>query len=237
MSAALPSLGAGYRAAVIGASGGIGSAVHERIAHDPECGRLLALHRRSDPPVELTDEASIEAAAGHVRDELGGVELVFDATGALTVDGHGPEKTIRRLDPAVMARSMQLNAIGPALLLKHFSPLLPRRSRSIFATISARIGSVSDNRRGGWISYRSAKAALNQIVRTSAIEIARRHPQALVVGLQPGTVATRLSAPFVAPERALAPETSAERLLGVLDDLPASTSGSLVDHQGEIIPP
>lgn len=233
----MQSLADGYRAVVIGATGGIGSAVHAALASDPQCGELLALHRRSEPALELTDEASIEAGAAHVRDSLGGVELVFDATGGLTIDGHAPEKTIRRLDPAVMARSMQINAIGPALLLKHFSPLMPRRERAIFATLSARVGSVSDNRRGGWISYRSAKAALNQIVRTSAIEIAFRHPKTVVVGLQPGTVATRLSEPFVAADRAISPATSAERLLRVLDTLAPEQSGQLVDHQGTTIAP
>jgi NAD(P)-dependent dehydrogenase (short-subunit alcohol dehydrogenase family) len=237
MAVSMASLPESYRALVVGASGGIGSAVLTALEGDPRCGDLVGLHRRSEPALELTDEATIEAAAAHVRERMGGLDLVFDATGALTIDGHPPEKTIRRLDPAVMARSFQINAIGPALLLKHFSPLLPRRTRAIFATISARVGSVSDNRRGGWISYRSAKAALNQIVRTSAIEIAFRHPQTVVVGLQPGTVATRLSQPFVAADRTISPDESAARLLGVLDALEPADSGQLVDHKGTVIPP
>lgn len=233
----MQSLPDGYRAVVFGASGGIGSAVYALLDADPRCGRLVALHRGSDPPLELDDEATIERAASHVRDVLGSAELMFDATGVLTVDGHAPEKTIRRLDPHVMARAMQLNAIGPALLLKHFSPLLPRRERGIFASLSARVGSISDNRRGGWISYRSSKAALNQILRTAAIEIGLRHRAAVVVGLQPGTVATPLSAPFVSADDSLAPEISAERLLAVLDGLGPETSGSLVDHSGAVIAP
>ncbi len=237
MAVSMDSLPPDFRALVVGASGGIGSAVYHCLAGDPRCGDLVGLHRGSEPPLELTDEASIEAAAGYVRERMGGLDLVFDATGALTIDGHAPEKTIRRLDPNVMARSFAINAIGPALLLKHFSPLLARRTRAVFATISARVGSVSDNRRGGWISYRSAKAALNQIVRTSAIEIAFRHPQAVVVGLQPGTVATRLSEPFVAADRTISPNESARRLLGVLDSLEPGQSGQLVDHQGIVIPP
>ncbi len=237
MPVSMDSIAPAYRALVIGATGGIGAAVFEALAADERCGEVIGLHRRSDPPLDVTDEATIERAAAHVRDTLGGVELVFDATGALTIDGHAPEKSIRRLDPAVMARSFEINAIGPALLFKHFSPLLPRRERAIFATISARVGSVSDNRRGGWISYRSAKAALNQIVRTSAIEIAFRHPQAVVVGLQPGTVATRLSEPFVTRDRTISPATSAERLLGVLDALEPEQSGQLLDHQGTVIAP
>lgn len=235
--ARMQSLPEGYRAVVFGASGGIGSAVYALLQADPRCGHLVALHRGSDPPLELDDEATIERAAAYVREHLAGAELMFDATGVLTVDGRLPEKTIRRLDPHVMARVMQVNAIGPALLLKHFSPLLPGRERSIFASISARVGSISDNRRGGWISYRSSKAALNQILRTAAIEIGFRHPSAVVVGLQPGTVATPLSAPFVAAGDGLAPETSARRLLAVLDDLEPRSSGSLIDHSGAIIAP
>jgi len=237
MAVSMESLPQDYRALVVGASGGIGSAVYAALEADPRCGDLVGLHRRSEPGLDLTDEATIEAAAAHLRERLGGLDLVFDATGALTIDGHAPDKTIRRIDPAVMARSFEINAIGPALLLKHFSPLLARRTRAIFATISARVGSVSDNRRGGWISYRSAKAALNQIVRTSAIEIAFRHPQAVVVGLQPGTVATRLSEPFVAADRTIGPDESATRLLGVLDGLEPSDSGQLVDHKATVIPP
>ncbi|MDZ7748101.1 MAG: SDR family NAD(P)-dependent oxidoreductase [Halofilum sp. (in: g-proteobacteria)] len=233
----MQSLPEGYRALVVGASGGIGAAVCEALAADPRCGALIGLHRRSEPPLELTDEAGIEAAAAQVRDRVGALELVFDATGALTVDGHPPEKTIRRLDPAVMARAFAINAIGPALLIKHFAPLLPRGARALFATVSARVGSIGDNRRGGWISYRSSKAALNQIVRTAAIELAFRHPQAVLVGLQPGTVATPLAAPYADPAATITPEESARRLLGVLDSLGPGTSGALVDHRGGVIPP
>ncbi|MDZ7828922.1 MAG: SDR family NAD(P)-dependent oxidoreductase [Halofilum sp. (in: g-proteobacteria)] len=233
----MQSLPGDYRAVVIGASGGIGGALYAAIEADPRCAAVVGLHRGSDPAVELTEERTIAAAADHVRERLGGLEMVLDATGVLTVGEIPPEKTIARLDPAVMQQAFAVNAIGPALLLKHFVPLLPRRGRGIFATLSARVGSVSDNRRGGWISYRASKAALNQVVRTAAIEIAFRHPDVVVVGLQPGTVATRLSAPFASGNGVLEPAESARRMLDVLDRLDAAASGSLVDHAGEIIPP
>jgi len=233
----MQSLPNGYRAVVIGASGGIGGALFAALEADPRCGGVLGLHRGSEPAMNLVDEATIERAARHVRETFGEVACVLDATGVLTVGETPPEKTISRLDPAVMQQAFAVNATGPALLLKHLSPLLPRRGKSIFATLSARVGSVSDNRRGGWISYRASKAALNQVVRAAAIEIGFRHADAVVVGLQPGTVATRLSAPFASGDGVLEPAESARRLLAVLDGLDATATGSLVDHAGEILPP
>ena len=125
------------------------------------------------------------------------MRLVIDTTGFLHMDGFAPEKSWRDLDVVHMARACAVNAIGPALLMKQFLPLLPRQGRSVFATLSARVGSIGDNRLGGWYSYRASKAALNQLVRNAAIELGRRQPAALCVALHPGTVATRLSAPFV----------------------------------------
>lgn len=236
-SPSMQSLPDGYRAVVFGASGGIGSALLAALEGDPRCAAVIGLHRGSAPALDLTDEHSIEAAAAHVRDDFGQVECLLDATGVLTIGDVPPEKTIARLDPAVMQQAFAINATGPALLLKHFSGLLPRRGKGLFATLSARVGSVSDNRRGGWISYRASKAALNQIVRTAAIEIGFRHAEAVIVGLQPGTVVTRLSRPYAGGADVLEPAESARRLLAVLDGLDATSSGQLVDHRGAIIAP
>ena len=232
----MDSLGSGYRAAVIGATGGIGSAFVAALAADPNCAAVTRLARSSEPPLDLEDEASIRAAAEHLATAAGTLELVIDATGALTIDGRGPEKSLRQIDPAVMQRAFAINATGPALLFKHFAPLLPRRRRALFATLSARVGSITDNRRGGWISYRASKAALNQIVQTAAIEIAFRHPEAVCVGLQPGTVRTRLSEPFARGTGILEPADAVARLLRVLDRLQPGDSGGLFDHAGERIP-
>ena len=225
----------GYRAVVVGASGGIGSAVEALLRDDPRAGAVSGLGRRSDPGLDLTDEPSI-AAAAQALSIADGIDLVFDATGALSIDGVGPEKTLRALDPAAMARQFAVNAIGPALLIKHFLPLMPRDRRAVFVTLSARVGSIGDNSLGGWISYRASKAALNQIVRTAAIEAARTHPQAVIAALHPGTVATRLSAAFSRGHTVFEPEDAAERLLAVVEGLEPAASGGFFAYDGSVVP-
>ena len=229
------SLSDGYRAVVIGASGGIGGAFCRLLSTDPRCAGIFAVSRQSHPGFDVTDEASVAAIAGGAFDG-GDIDLVINATGALTIDGIGPEKSIRAIDAAAMARQFAVNAIGPALLLKHFGPRLPRDRKGIFASLSARVGSIGDNRLGGWISYRAAKAAQNQILCTGAIEIARTCPLAVVVALHPGTVATPLSDPFSAGRDRLAPDASAARLLAVLDDLGPAETGGFYAYDGLEIP-
>ncbi len=174
-------------------------------------------------------------AATRASEEAGEADLVFNATGALVIDGASPEKTIRTLDPEVMARQFRVNAIGPALVIKHFAPLLPKNRRSLFGTLSARVGSIGDNGLGGWISYRAAKAAQNQIVKTAAIEIARSRPQAVLAALHPGTVATRLSVDFAGKRERLTPGQSATMLLEVLDSLASKQSGGFFAYDGSEI--
>jgi NAD(P)-dependent dehydrogenase (short-subunit alcohol dehydrogenase family) len=207
---------------VIGSTGGIGAAF---------LAAIPGAHALSRPTLDLTDEASIAAAAASLD---GPFERIIDATGALTIDGHGPEKRLADLDPAVMARAFAINAIGPALLIKHFSEKLPRTGRCVFATLSARVGSIGDNRLGGWYSYRASKAALNQILRTAAVEVARRRPEALLLALHPGTVRTGLSAPFTSQDQGLTPAESAAKLLAVIGS--ATESGVFLDQNGMLIP-
>lgn len=227
-------LPAGGVAIVVGASGGIGSALLARLSAQARFSAVLGLGRNSSPRLDLTDEASIVVAARHVQALRTDVRLVIDATGILHGDGLSPEKTWRDLDAAQLARAFAVNAIGPALLMKHFLPLLPRQGRSVFATLSARVGSIGDNRLGGWYGYRASKAALNQLVRTAAIELGRRQPAALCVALHPGTVATSLSAPFVkAGLDVQTSEQAAGRLLEVIDHLPPGSSGGFFDHRGD----
>jgi NAD(P)-dependent dehydrogenase (short-subunit alcohol dehydrogenase family) len=193
--------------------------------------------RSSRPGLDLLDEASIAACAQAVGELQLPLRLLLDATGTLHGDGFQPEKTWQQLDPAGMAQAFAINAIGPALLMKHFLPLLPREGKSVFATLSAKVGSIGDNRLGGWYSYRASKAALNQLVRTAAIELRRRQPQALCVALHPGTVATGLSAPFAkAGLDVRAPVDAAQRLLAVVDGLVASDSGGFFNHDGTPLP-
>ena len=231
--AGLPSLREGYRAVVVGARGGLGRAFHEQLAADPRCGEVIGLARDSGPPLELTDEATIAAAAQAVGAP---VDCLIVATGALTLDGHGPEKALGRLDPAVLARQFAINATGPALVLKHFAPLLPRQGRSFAAALSARVGSIGDNRAGGWYSYRAAKAALNQLWHTAALEIRRRHPEAVLATLQPGTVDTDLTGPYRGNRPALSPRAAGALLLDTLNGLEPADSGGFFDFSGNTLP-
>jgi NAD(P)-dependent dehydrogenase (short-subunit alcohol dehydrogenase family) len=185
----------------------------------------------------LQDEASITACAHAVRGLGLPLRLLVDATGSLHGDGYQPEKSWQQIDPVAMAQAFAINAIGPALLMKHFLPLLPTEGKSVFATLSAKVGSIGDNRLGGWYSYRASKAALNQLVRTAAVELRRRQPQALCVALHPGTVATALSAPFAKSGLDVrTPVEAAQRLLAVMNGLNAVDSGGFFNHDGTPLP-
>jgi len=223
----------GAVAVVIGASGGVGSALLERLRADSRYPTVLGFSRSSDPSLDLTDEASIEAAAKLARSR-GELQLVIDATGFLHDDHYTPEKSWRQLEPDHLARAFALNASGPALLMKHFLPLLSRSERSVFATLSARVGSIGDNRLGGWHSYRASKAALNMLVRGLSIELKRRNPKGVCVALHPGTVDTRLSQPFSKQGlNVRSPDTAAEELLAVIDRLDEDDNGCFYDYRGE----
>jgi NAD(P)-dependent dehydrogenase (short-subunit alcohol dehydrogenase family) len=231
----MSSLKDGYRALVIGASGGIGNAISDVLQGDPRCAGVFRLSRRDTPGFDLPDEASVASAAARIAAETDSLDFIFNATGALTIDGVGPEKALRAIDPEAMLRQFRLNAVGPALLFKHFSPLLPRDRRSLFASLSARVGSIGDNNLGGWISYRAAKAAQNQIVRTAAIEIARTRPLAVIATLHPGTVDTALSAGFRGNHAAVSPAEAAADLLSVMDALPPEKTGGFFAYDGAVI--
>jgi len=237
----LSSLPPGGLAIVIGATGGIGAALLQQLQSDAAFADVIGLSRTSEPPLDLLDEASIAAAARYVTsraaDQNMPVRLIIDATGSLHSNGHQPEKSWQQLDPVNMAQSFAINAIGPALLMKHFLPLFPRQGKAVFATLSAKVGSIGDNRLGGWYSYRASKAALNQLVHTAAIELRRRQPLALCVALHPGTVHTALSAPFAKTGlNVVTPTESARRLLAVLEGLNADDSGGFFNHDGSVLP-
>jgi NAD(P)-dependent dehydrogenase (short-subunit alcohol dehydrogenase family) len=223
-----------YRALVFGASGALGAAFVRRLQHDPRCEQVVAVSRQSQPGWDLLREESILSCAQNLHAQAP-FHLVIDATGALTLDQRGPEKRLDELDADHLLQSMHLNAVGPALLLKHFTPLLATNERVVWAKLSARVGSIEDNRKGGWYGYRAAKAALNMLLQTTAIELVRRRPLAVVAALQPGTVRSALSQPFVGPE-AMDPVESARRLLAVLDGLPPTGRAHFVDHLGQAIP-
>lgn len=223
-------------AVVIGPTGGIGAAIRDLLSERLDADRVIGLGRSSDPRLDMLDEHSIEQAAQSLKGRGQEIRLIFDATGALSWQGHQPEKSWRALDADAMARSFAINAIGPALIMKHFLPLLPREGKSVFATLSARVGSIGDNALGGWYSYRASKAALNQLVKCSAIELKRSRKDAICIALHPGTVATSLSEGFAKSGLEVQrPEQAAARLLGVIDGLSAVDTGSFRDHLGKPI--
>jgi NAD(P)-dependent dehydrogenase (short-subunit alcohol dehydrogenase family) len=226
----------GGLALVIGASGGIGEALLTRLQGDGRFARMLGLSRHSQPALDLLDEASIAQAAAHVAGLGVPLRLLIDATGLLHGQGLQPEKSWQQLDPVQMAQAFAINAIGPALLMKHFLPLLPREGRAVFATLSAKVGSIGDNQLGGWYSYRASKAALNQLVRTAAIELRRSQPHTVVVALHPGTVSTALSAPFRGGEIGRAPDLAAAQMLATVDALSPADSGAFVAYDGQRLP-
>ena len=224
-------------AVVIGATGGIGAAVLAQLQATSQFTRAIGLSRSTAPALDLLDEASIQACAQHVASLALPVRLVVDATGILYGDSMQPEKSWQQLDAAQMTKAFAINAIGPALVMKHFLPLLPKSGKSVFASLSAKVGSIGDNRLGGWYSYRASKSALNQLVHTAAIELRRRSPEAVCVVLHPGTVATALSSPFAKTGLDVqTPGESAGKLLAVIDGLTAADSGGFFNHVGSVLP-
>ena len=214
---------------VLGDSGGIGAALAEALR--AQGSTVTGLSRRDG--LDLTQEASVAGAASRLAGQRFG--LIFNATGGLEIGGAGPEKSLAAIDPSAMAAQFALNAIGVALALKHFSPLLTD-GRSVFASLSARLGSIDDNRLGGWVSYRASKAAQNQIIRTAAIELARTRPGSIVVALHPGTVRTPLTAAWAGSRKTVSPEEAAAGLLRVVAGLTPDDSGSFHDATGKPVP-
>jgi len=247
MGVSLTTLPDGYRAAVFGAGGGIGGAITRSLCDDP---RSAIVHAGARSPVvglaakaqefrfDLENEASISAAAETITRD-GPLDLVIVATGLLHAEGVEPEKSWRALQADGLLRAFAVNAVGPALIAKHLLPRLARQGKAVFAALSARVGSISDNRLGGWHAYRAAKAALNMLVRTLSVELGRSHPQALCITLHPGTVDTALSAPYqrgVSPERLVTAEFAAGRLLRVVDGATSKQTGLMLDWSGSAIP-
>ena len=228
---------------VAGASGGIGAEFVRQLSASPRIGRVFALYR--EPPAsaaagvenlecDLADEDSIRAAAAAVAAH-GPVDAVIVASGLLHRGQIQPEKSLRSIDADVMLEVFRINTVGPVLLAKHFLPLMRRDGKSVFVALSARVGSIDDNRLGGWVSYRASKAALNQTMKTLAIEHARRRPDGVVASLHPGTVATNLSELFssgVPPAKLFTPEIAAAHLLRVIDGLTEANTGGFFAWDG-----
>jgi NAD(P)-dependent dehydrogenase (short-subunit alcohol dehydrogenase family) len=233
----LTSFPSGGLAVVIGATGSIGSAMVAALRQDGTFAQVVGLSRTSTPALDLLDEASIESAAHYVASLGLDLRLVIDATGELHGQGFMPEKTWQKIDPVHMARSFAINATGPALLMKHFLPLLPRQGKAVFASLSAKVGSIGDNRLGGWYSYRASKAALNQLIHTAAIELRRSHPHALCITLHHGTIESHLSSPFIKFGIIVKnPQVGVATLLKTINDLNENDSGEFFNQFGDILP-
>jgi NAD(P)-dependent dehydrogenase (short-subunit alcohol dehydrogenase family) len=246
----LKAFGRDLSVAVIGASGGIGHAFVDALSGLEEVARVYSLSRHKEDirngkeqrlTFDLIQEDTIAAAASAIASAGGSLNLVVVATGMLHQRQNlKPEKAWRDIDPESMSEVFKVNTIGPALIAKHFLPLLVTGRKSVFAALSARVGSISDNRLGGWHAYRASKTALNMLIKTLSIELSRRNPQAICVGLHPGTVDTVLSAPFqrgVPPEHLVQPVLAVRNMISVIDQLTITDTGRVIAWDGQQIPP
>lgn len=228
-------------AVVIGAGGGLGSALLAQLRQRGGLARVLALGRNADIPIDYFNEASIAQAAQAVASECAEagseLRLLLVASGFLHGEAGQPERSWSQLDAAYLHQIFTVNTVGPALVMKHFFPLLPKRGRCVAGFVSAKVGSIGDNALGGWYGYRASKAALNQLVKTAAIELTRRNRESVCVALHPGTVDTPLSQPFAKAGLRVRPaEEAAGELLAVLENLSPADSGCLVDYRGHKLP-
>lgn len=229
----LNSLGSGYKALVIGASGTLGQAFCAWLRADRNCASVRELSRSSSPLLDLEAPASIAEAAAALVDE-GPYQLILHTAGLLHRDGIAPEKSLATIEADALQAVFQVNALGPALVLRHFLPLLDKQGA--MAMLSAKVGSIGDNRLGGWYAYRSSKAALNMLIKTAAIELARSKPKARLLSLHPGTVISPLSQPFRGASAARPAEQAAADMLRVIDNLGPEHSGSFHAYDGQPLP-
>ena len=223
-----------FHALVIGASGTIGAAFVDLLSDSPRCARVHGLHRNAWPQLDFADENSIAEAA---RELAGGprYHLIINAAGMLHNEAFMPEKRLADLNYTQMLATFQANTFGPALVLRHFAPLLDGE-RAVMAMLSAKVGSIGDNRLGGWYSYRASKAALNMLVKTAAIEVARNQKNSVLVALHPGTVNSRLTRPFRGQLIGRPAHDAATDMLRVLDVLTPADSGSFRSYSGAELP-
>ena len=227
------SLGEGYRALVIGASGALGAAFCELLNEDPRCSVVRELGRNSAPVLDLEKPDSIARAAAELAEETP-YQLILHAAGLLHREDIRPEKSYTSIEADALQAIFQVNTLGPALILRHFLPLLD--AHGAMAVLSAKVGSIGDNRLGGWYAYRASKAALNMLIKTAAIELARTRPQTRLLSLHPGTVISGLSQPFKGASAARPASLAARELLSLIDRLAPADSGNFFAYNGERLP-
>ena len=223
-----------YRALVIGSSGTIGSAFMTLLQENPGCSEVVGLSRQSTHPIDYHDLDSIEAAANALSLSTP-FQLIINTIGVLHTSNWMPEKRLDDLNADQLSELIKINAVGPALTIKWFSKLLDPQN-SVMATLSAKVGSIEDNRLGGWYSYRASKAALNMLIKTAAIELARTKPNTALIALHPGTVNSNLSKPFRGEQIGRPPLDAASDMLKVLESLSKEDSGSFISYSGERLP-
>ena len=228
-------------AVVIGAGGGIGATMLAQLQANPAYAKASGLSRSTEVSINYDDEASISNAAQSVASLCAAsnlqLQLLVVATGFLHGQEGQPERSLTNLDATYLNQVFKINTLGPALVMKHFLPLLPKTGRCVAGFLSARVGSIGDNALGGWYGYRASKAALNQLVKTAAIELTRRNKDSICVSLHPGTVATALSQPFAKTGLNVRPAIEAATdLLAVLAELSPADTGCLIDYQGHKLP-
>lgn len=240
---------------VVGASQGIGLGFVRHLLRDDLVGQVYATHRNpaselatlsvqypnrlSSILMDITDEAQISQGIAQIQCQISKLHLVLYCVGFLHAGNIQPEKSLGQIRAEHLLRYFQVNSFGAALLAKHLLPLVKHRDRSVFASISAKVGSIGDNQLGGWYGYRASKAALNMFMRTTAIEYSRKSPQTLVVMLHPGTTDTRLSRPFqqhVPPDKLFPVEQSVTQLLAVIEGLKSDDSGEFFSWDGSRLP-
>ncbi|MBP5970869.1 MULTISPECIES: SDR family oxidoreductase [Pseudomonas] len=229
----MASLGDGYRALVIGASGTLGTAFCEQLEQDPCCAGVRALGRHTVPELDLERPETIASAATELAAEAP-YQLIVHAAGLLHRDGIKPEKSLSAIESEALQTVFQVNALGPAMVLRHFLPLLD--PMGAMAMLSAKVGSIGDNRLGGWYAYRASKAALNMLIKTAAIELARTRPQSRLLSLHPGTVVSGLSQPFRGASSARPADVAAAQLMTLIDQLTPADSGHFFAYDGERLP-
>ena len=230
----LDSFPQGFRALVIGATGAIGAAFVSHLQNHPKCGVVEALHRQSQPAIDFNEEDSIADAAASLSGQAP-FHLIINAAGVLHSPQFMPEKKLSSLGYAQMMQTFRINTFGPAMVLNHFSRLLDAE-RGVMAVLSAKVGSIEDNRLGGWYSYRASKAALNMFLKTAAIEVKRTRPNAVLVALHPGTVTSSLSQPFGGADIGQTPAAATGKMLNVIDQLTPDDSGRFYAYNGERLP-
>lgn len=223
-----------FKALVIGASGALGSAFVDVLKANPDCALVEALHRHSQPAIDFDREESIADAAQALLSK-GPFNVIINAAGILHTPEFMPEKKLADLQYQQMMETFRANTFGPAMIIRHFSKLLDSE-RGVMAILSAKVGSIEDNRLGGWYSYRASKAALNMFVKTAAIEINRTKPRAVLIALHPGTVNSKLSEPFRGAQIGRTPDAAANDMLGVLDTLTAADTGQFYSYNGDRLP-